>query len=562
MSRSKSTLYKSFTAAPFTIYREEKDSKSINLVEVDRDEALSQIADDVLFITECVSETIDQWETQILDHYSHYRYEKEQKWLLEQVSKGKDTEKITYNFNVQPNTIGRELRYVIQGGDLDRYLGSAKTGRSRYSMIYQDRLFREVSSWYERVQASNKTTDKYVSQGWSRTVRSFAPQKISPKISLSASDAQFVSFINDGLDGNALVMRMVVKGVWHQLHFALDHNRFSDASKVCLPDITLNERGTPRFHFAAEYDYTYGNVSDRYLVGVDVGITTYATVVVWDTKDECIVHASMLSQDVHSLHNSIKASDKQKIDLVNQGRYEEAQLHRQANITKKKELAIKAAQEIADIAFVWDNAVIVTEDLSWISNTMQNGRWNRGELLRWIKHYAELNGSRMFKVNSAKSSQECHVCRGKVSHPKWKDSMCPEHGLMDRDVNAAAVIAQRFTDSLKKVVSTRRKSRKYENTTKRRSPKNKGRRYPGCKNNSKKRIHRSQRSTPKHHIFHQLMTQEEMRNALEKKEVNDKVCSLYHNDDGTVCRDETSYDVLRTLKKQHDFTHNELYSLL
>lgn len=432
-------------------------------------------------------------------------------------------------------------------------------------MMYQDRLFREVSSWYERVHASNKTTDKYVSQGWSRTVRSFAPQKISPKISLSASDTQFVSFINDGLDGKALVMRMVVKGVWHRLHFAFDHDRFSDASKVCLPDITINDKGTPRFHFAVEYDYTYGDVSDRYLVGVDVGVATYATVVVWDVINECIVHASMLSQDVHSLHNSIKASDKQKISLINQGRYKEAQLHRQANITKKKELAIKAAQEIADIAFSWDNSVIVVEDLSWITNTMQNSRWNRGELLRWIKHYAELNGSRMFKVNASKSSQECHVCGEKVDHPKWKDSVCPEHGLMDRDVNAAAVIAQRFADSLKKVVSTRRKSKKYENTTKRRSPKNKGgRRYPGCKNNAKKKIHRSQRSTPKHRAFHQLMSQEEMRNALDKKEVNSKVCSLYHSDDGTVCRDESSYDVLRTLKKQHDFTRSELvtYSLL
>lgn len=76
MSRSKSTLYKSFTASPFAIYREERNGKNTQLVEVDCDESLSQVADDVLFVTECVSETIDQWGTQILDHYSHYRYEK------------------------------------------------------------------------------------------------------------------------------------------------------------------------------------------------------------------------------------------------------------------------------------------------------------------------------------------------------------------------------------------------------------------------------------------------------------------------------------------------------
>ena len=111
----------------------------------------------------------------------------------------------------------------------------------------------------------------------------------------------------------------------------------------------------------------------------------------------------------------------------------------------------------------WGNAVVVFEDLSWIANTMQNGRWNRGELVKWTKHFVELNGGRIAKVNSAYTSQVCHLCNGSLMIVNHHDVWCKHCELwMDRDENATANIAQRFIDkSFEKFVSTRKKSKKF-----------------------------------------------------------------------------------------------------
>ena len=139
---------------------------------------------------------------------------------------------------------------------------------------------------------------------------------------------------------------------------------------------------------------------------------------------------------------------------------DEAQLHREAASREKRELAILAAQEIAYLSHVWGNAVVAVEDLSWIRNTMQNGRWNRGAFVQWLAHYVSQNGGWVVAVNPANTSQQCHTCDAKVSHPNRKLSVCPEHGAMDRDVNAAANIAARAAPRVEKARKTRAKNRK------------------------------------------------------------------------------------------------------
>ena len=207
---------------------------------------------------------------------------------------------------------------------------------------------------------------------------------------------------------------------------------------MCLPDIVINEKGIPQFNFSVAYSYTFTEFSSRYIVGVDLGIKLAATAVVWDTKIEQMVHVYTMSRRARSLQNSIRATAQQVKYLQAQGRRDEAALHRAANCRKKRELAILVAQEIADIASVFDNAVVVVEDLSWISNTMQNGRWNRGELVDWLQHYVELNGGRMVKVNCAGTSQRCHVCQETVQHRVWGESYCPRCDVVeDRDINAS-----------------------------------------------------------------------------------------------------------------------------
>ena len=139
---------------------------------------------------------------------------------------------------------------------------------------------------------------------------------------------------------------------------------------------------------------------------------------------------------------------------------DEAQLHREASSRKKRELAILTAQEIANLSHTFDNAAIAVEDLGWIANTMQNGRRNRGAFIQWLAHYVSQNGGWVVAVNSSNTSQQCHVCGSKVTRPTHELSVCAEHGVMDRDVNAAVNIAARAVPKVEKARVTRAKNRK------------------------------------------------------------------------------------------------------
>ena len=70
------------------------------------------------------------------------------------------------------------------------------------------------------------------------------------------------------------------------------------------------------------------------------------------------------------------------------------------------------------------------------------------------------NGGWVIAVNPANTSQQCHKCGAKVSHPTHELSVCAEHGVMDRDVNAAANIAARAVPKVEKARRTRAKNRK------------------------------------------------------------------------------------------------------
>ena len=93
---------------------------------------------------------------------------------------------------------------------------------------------------------------------------------------------------------------------------------------------------------------------------------------------------------------------------------------------------------------------------------MQNGRWNRGELVKWLTHYVAQNGGWVVSVNAANTSQVCHKCGSEVTHPEHKVSDCTKHGKMDRDVNAAANIAARAVAKVKTARNTRANNRKLQ----------------------------------------------------------------------------------------------------
>ena len=375
----------------------------------------------------------------------------------------------------QPTTAGRRA-----GVTMPDFLVSGKSGRSRKEMLVQHRVVTEFRSWQERDKAANGESSKYVSRGWKRTVDASAPSYGGDYVNLGAVNKQYAAIENNPFADGEIVLKMVIQGQWYRLIFNFDNARFAEG-KVTLPVIKV-EDGQSVFIFTVVTDNPVVQFSGDYTIGVDVGINNYATVVVRDTKTGRIVHQTTLSQRVHSLWNSVRASEAQVRDLKakaatllrdrqeRMSALDEAQFHREAASRKKRELAILAAQEIAYLSHAWGNAVVAVEDLSWVANTMQNGRWNRGAFVQWLTHYVSQNGGWVVAVNPSNTSQQCHACGAKVSHPKHELSVCPEHGTMDRDVNAAVNIASRAAPRVAKARVTRAKNRKLQQQSQLRTP--------------------------------------------------------------------------------------------
>ena len=297
----------------------------------------------------------------------------------------------------QPTVAGRRA-----GVTMPDFLVSGKSGRSRKEMLVQHRVVTEFRSWQERDKAASGESVKYVSQGWKRTVDASAPGYGEDYVNLGAVDKCYAAIENTPFADGEIILRMVIQGQWYRLIFDFNNERFTEG-KVTLPLIKV-ENGQPVFIFTVVTDNPVVQFSGDWVIGVDVGINNYATVVVRSVETGRIVYETTLSQRVHSLWNSVRASERQVRYLRKkaaamlcdrQGRMsalDEARLHREAASRKKRELAILAAQEIAYLSHAWGNAVVAVEDLSWIVNTMQNGRWNRGVLIQWLTHYVSQNG--------------------------------------------------------------------------------------------------------------------------------------------------------------------------
>ena len=343
-------------------------------------------------------------------------------------------------------------------------------GRSRKERLFRYNVVTSYRSWQERINAANGESSKYVSQGWKRTVDASAPSYGEDTVNLGAVDKQYAVIENNPVVDGEIVLKMTIQGKWYRLIFSFDNARFTEG-KVTLPLIKI-QGGVPVFIFTVITDNPIVQFSGDYVIGVDVGINDYATVVVRNSATGRVVYETTLSQRIHSLWNSVRASERQVKQLNKKAEkliyqrqahmcaIDEAQLHREAASRKKRELAILTAQEIAYLAHFWDNAVVAVEDLGWLVNTMQNGRWNRGAFTQWLTHYVSQNGGWVVAVNAANTSQVCHLCNEQVTHPEHKVSICPEHGAMDRDVNAAANIAARAVSKVENARRAGSKNRK------------------------------------------------------------------------------------------------------
>ena len=386
---------------------------------------------------------------------------------------------------VQPAVAGRRA-----GITMPDFLATGKSGRSRKEFLVQHNVVTAFRSWQERVDAVNGASSKYVSQGWKRTMNASAPSYGEAYVNLGAVDKQYAVIENNPAADGEIVLKMVIQGNWYRLIFRFDKTRFPEG-KVTLPLVKV-ENNQPVFIFTVVTENPIVQFSSDYVIGVDVGINNYATIVVRNSNTGHVVYETTLSQRVHSLWNSVRASERQVRSLkkkaagllyqrqARMSALDEAQFHREAASRKKRELAILAAQEIAYLSHFWGNTVVAVEDLSWVANTMGNGRWNRGAFTQWLTHYVAQNGGWVVAVNSANTSQVCHLCGAKVTHPEHGVSACPKHGAMDRDVNAAANIAARAVPRVEKARKTRAKNRKLQPQVALKTPVARGSlKYPG-----------------------------------------------------------------------------------
>ena len=450
--------YKSFSVVP-------RLAKNLKGEEVDLSKVVSLLIKDVKTLSELVEYQIHADSLNIRNEVKSLRDEKP---------------------TLKAAKVGELLEYMLPKASF----ASGKSGRSRFQRMFQSLLIREVSSWVARSDTVNGVSDKRVSAGWKRTAGNAIPSNLNLVMPLSAADEQYVKLLNNPLVDNYVELKMVVDGHWYVLEFSFDKKRFAGAKKVCLPNVRIKNDNSVVFDFSVEYENQYPLISPSYVIGVDVGVVQPATVSVVDTSSGEIVCSTTLSRRVHSLANSIKKSEKQKNRLRELGRDEESALHRKAASRKKRELAVLIGQEVAEISVTYGNALVAVEDLSWVNNTMQNGRWNRGEVVKWINHYVELNGGRVYKVNPFNTSKNCHLCheKGELLMAErlflCTNRECLNIGvLIDRDVNAGGEIAHRVIGNrLTKTVATRKSTSKRHNFPKQkiRSPKaRESLKYPG-----------------------------------------------------------------------------------
>ena len=275
---------------------------------------------------------------------------------------------------VQPTTAGRRAGVTMPWFFVKDKKGKpivGKSGKSRKEMLIQHRVVTEYRSWDERVKAANGESNKHISQGWKRTVNASPPSYDEDFVNLGAVNRNYAVIENNPFVDGEIVLKLVIKGNWYRLIFPFNNSRFP-VGKVTLPVIKV-EDNQPVFIFSVATDNPVVQFSGDYVLGVDVGINNYATVAVINSSTGQVVYETSLSQRVHSLWNSIRASEKQVKQLREKAKpiiydrqgkmaaLDEAQLHREAASRKKRELAILAAQEIADLSHQYDNAVVAVE---------------------------------------------------------------------------------------------------------------------------------------------------------------------------------------------------------
>ena len=370
-------------------------------------------------------------------------------------------EKVSEYDRLKPAVAGRRMgiRFLVPGRG---------TGRSRFEVMIQEYAVSQLRSWRERRKAHTGDTNSYVSIGYGRTNNINKPDFLKPRLALSATDKQYHAI---RVEKASIELDMVVAGRWVTFTFKAPERFLEPGIKIIAPTIHIDDRNRVMFNWHFEIPVERTPFSDQYVVGVDVGITNHTTALVRNIITGEVVEASFMNRRIRSLENNIQRAKTQIKALRQKGEYEEVAYHRQSLSNRRKELAILIGQEVADLSYRYDNALVAIEDLSHIKNTMKYGRWVRGLIVKRITDMVESNGGRVMTVPAAYTSRKCHQCGTILDMTYYSHPVCTTCKVgWDRDENAAANIAMRLKDKgkHKKACQTRKR---HSSKTKRRNSK-------------------------------------------------------------------------------------------
>ena len=341
------------------------------------------------------------------------------------------------------------------------------TGRSRFEWMIREYSVSQLRSWRERQEVNTKQTNKYVSLGYRRTANPNKPDFLRPRLELSVTDKSYHTI---RVNNSTVELDMVVNQRWVTFIFKTPSRFTEPGVSIIAPTISIDDNNRVMFNWPFQIPVERAEFSSQYVVGVDVGITNHTTAVVRNIITGDVVEASFMNRRVRSLENKIKRAKTQITVLKKRGKDQEVEFHRKALSNRRKELAILIGQEIANLSYKYDNALVAIEDLSHIKNTMKHGRWVRGLIIKRITEMVESNGGRVMTVNPAYTSQKCHQCGTMLDMTDYHYPFCTTCRLgWDRDENAAANIADKLKDKHKKACQTRKK---YSSKTRWRNSKN------------------------------------------------------------------------------------------
>ena len=358
--------------------------------------------------------------------------------------------KLSEHDKLKPTVAGRRMgiRFSVPGRG---------TGRSRFERMIQEYAVTMLRSWRERHKAHTGKTNKHVSTGFKRTSNPNKPESLKPRLALSVTDK---SYHTVRIEGSIVELDMVVNKRWVTFTFSPPKRFLEPGVRVIAPTISIDNKNRVMFNWPFEIPVERAAFSEKYVVGVDVGIANHATAVVRNIETGQVVEASFMNRRVRSLENKIKRAKTQIAVLKKCGRDKEVEPHRKALSNRRKELAILIGQEVADLSWKYDNAIVAVEDLSRMVNTMKHGRWVRGMIVDRITDMVESNGGRVMTVPASYTSRKCHHCGAMLDMTDYHTPVCPICRVgWDRDENAAANIAGKLKekDRHNKSCQTRKK---------------------------------------------------------------------------------------------------------